>query len=173
MKLNGAKNKIYHLLVNKYHRFTVLCATRPSKSYLEFYYITQCVFQTLFKIFSTCTLHYMFRSIFVIIRCLKLWMKTAVLPFCESNIQCVVPSTLSYICNTLSVYLFKTYGNIPDDYLFMYLLYGALYLFLLCCVSRESRQRVFAKLDSVCFLYCVCVCRYLLFNSCNVANIVL
>jgi hypothetical protein len=131
-------------------------------NYLEFYYITQCVFKSLLKRSSTRTLRYMFRPIFVI-RCLKLKMKTLVLSFCDSNIRRAVPPTPSCICNILSVYLFPTHVNIPNDDLYMYLLHGALCLFLLCCVSRVSREsrrsrlRVFAKLDWLCFLYCVCV----------------
>jgi hypothetical protein len=54
-------------------------------------------FWTLFK--SFCTLHYMFRPTLVIIRCLKLLVKTAVLLFCGSDIRCVVPSALSCIYN--------------------------------------------------------------------------
>jgi hypothetical protein len=33
----------------------------------------------------------MFRLTLVIIRCLKLLVESAVLPFCDSNIRCVVP----------------------------------------------------------------------------------
>jgi hypothetical protein len=54
-------------------------------------------------------LHYIFRSTLVIIRCLKLLVETALPPFCDSNIRCVVPSTRS---------------RTPW------------WLFLLCCVSR-------------------------------------
>jgi hypothetical protein len=38
--------------------------------------------------------------------------------------------------------------NVPDDYLFMYVLHGAGWLFLLCCVSKPSRLRVSAKPES-------------------------
>jgi hypothetical protein len=57
--------------------FTILCATSKN----------------LLKIF--CPLNYVFWPTLVIIRCLKLLVKTAVLPFFGSNILCVVPSMYS------------------------------------------------------------------------------
>jgi hypothetical protein len=54
----------------------------PSKTYLKVCYVTQCAFLNLIK--SLFTLHCMFRPI-LIIRCLKLLVKTAVLLFCTDT----------------------------------------------------------------------------------------
>jgi hypothetical protein len=63
----------------------------------------------------------MFRPTPVIIRCLKLLVETAVFPFCDSNIRCVVPSTRYSICNLyyylLLVFLHIECVNVPDGYL--------------------------------------------------------
>jgi hypothetical protein len=56
---------------------------------------THSAFLNLIK--SFCTLHYMFRHTLVIIKCLKLLVKTAALPFYGSNIRSVVPSACSCI----------------------------------------------------------------------------
>jgi hypothetical protein len=64
---------------SKCHWFTILPATCPFETYLKVSCITQCIFLNLFK--SFCTLHYIFQLILVIIRCLKLLVKTAVLSF--------------------------------------------------------------------------------------------
>jgi hypothetical protein len=69
-------------LFNRCHLFTILC---PSETYFLHHTMS---FSTLFKSFYK--LHYIFQPTSVIIRCLKLLMKTAVLPF--YRFWCVVPS---------------------------------------------------------------------------------
>jgi hypothetical protein len=53
------------------------------------YYIYTVSFLNLFK---NNILYYMFRPSLAIIRCSKLFVVTAVLAFCASNVRCVVPS---------------------------------------------------------------------------------